>query len=92
MGGAYYKGGVYCRAASVSEANDHCLFEPRRYISDICIARHVTAHVTPPRDGSSFQRVLLLLLGCSSLLVCSRRSGAQKEREGTDGNGNDAAR
>ena len=70
----------YCRAASVSErseANDRCLFEPRRYISDICIARHVTAHVTPSRDGSSFQRVLLLLFGRSSLPACSRGSGAQ---------------
>ena len=43
------------------------------------------------RDGSSFQKVLLLLFGRSSLPVCSRGSGAQKEREGTDGNGNDAA-
>ena len=73
-----------------SEANDRCLFEPRRYISDICIARHVTAHVTLSLDGSSFQRVLLLLFGRSSLPACSRGSGAQ-EREGTDGNGNDAA-
>ena len=84
----------YCRAASVrerSEANDRCLFEPRRYIFNICIARHVTAHVTPSREGSSFQRVLLLLFGRSSLPACSRGSGAQKEREGTDGNGNNAA-
>ena len=49
------------------------------YISDICIARHVTAHVTPSRDGSSFQGMLLLLFGRSSLPACSRGRGAQKE-------------
>ena len=58
------------------------------YISDICIARHVTAHVTPSRDGSSFQWVLLLLFGHSSLPACSRGSG---HRRRADGNGNDAA-
>ena len=71
------------QAASVSErsqAIDHCLFEPRRYISDICITRHVTAHMTASRDGSSFQGVLLLLFSRSSLPACSRGSGAQESR------------
>ena len=49
------------------------------YISDICIARHVTAHVTLSRDGSSFQGLLLLLFSRSSLPACARGSGAQKE-------------
>ena len=39
----------------------------------------------PSRDGSSFTLVLLLLFGHSSLLACSRGSGAQKEQMGMHG-------
>ena len=70
-----------CRAASVSErseANDRCLFEPRRYISDICIARHVTAHVTPSRDGSSSK-------GASALFGRSSLPGMLPRTRGTEG-------
>ena len=72
----------YCRSASVSERSEainHCLFEPRRYIIRYLYRTTRAAHVTLSRDGSSFQGVLLLLFGRSSLPACSRGSGAQKE-------------